>query len=778
MAQPVRYLRCMPRETQARIKLLFAVLLSVVLLSQINCGSTSSGGGGGGGVTISVVPQSVSLLLGATQQFQAVFTGTVSAVTWEVNGVVGGSTAAGTISAAGLYTAPSVLPSPPEATVTAVTQSNPPVSGSASVTLSDDIAISVSPPTATVPTGGAQVFTAMVTDDVGPAVSLMWSVNGIAGGNSTLGTIVASSATTAIYTAPAAPPAPPTVTITAASTADSSKFGSATATVTCTASNAVSPPSASVPLAQTKLFTASFCLAAGATITWDVNGVTGGNSTLGTVTPSTVITAVYTAPADLPPTNPVTIHATVPASNGNPALSASASVTVTSGVTISVSPPSATLSVGQRTSLTANVTGTPDASVTWFVNGVANGNTPVGQICRTGTNPCAAPTGPAAGSVDFLAPAVAPAIDPVTVAAVSFADPSRSGTSSITISGATGAITVAISPVYAFLPPSTGTPSRQQFAATVTGSSNTTVTWGVSGQGCAGAACGSVNAGGLFTAPPAAPSPNAISVVATSGADPTKSASATIALTGAGTSAPAIEVLLPSSATAGAVEGFPLAVQGANFVAGSGASASVILINGAARSTTCASATSCITALAPTDLQTAGTLTIQIRNPGNPTALSNPVPFVILPFNASAGTTSLTTAQPLQTSQDILVTEPTTTAASSPINVAAAGPFASGKCTLQGSPITVTRPASGTSVTSICVYGNDLDPAFAYTFTSPSESPSGDIGVSASSIPGLLPGMIELDLQIASTTAPGLRTLFITTVNNDRAVATGILEVQ
>jgi len=38
--------------------------------------------------------------------------------------------------------------------------------------------------------------------------------------------------------------------------------------------------------------------------------------------------------------------------------------------------------------------------------------------------------------------------------------------------------------------------------------------------------------------------------------------------------------------------------------------------------------------------------------------------------------------------------------------------------------------------------------------------------------------MIELDLQLSSTTVPGVRTLFITTLNNDRAVATGMLEVK
>ena len=53
-----------------------------------------------------------------------------------------------------------------------------------------------------------------------------------------------------------------------------------------------------------------------------------------------------------------------------------------------------------------------------------------------------------------------------------------------------------------------------------------------------------------------------------------------------------------------------------------------------------------------------------------------------------------------------------------------------------------------------------------------------DIGVTASAIAGFFPGMIELDLQIANTTLPGVRTLFITTLNNDRAVATGMLEVK
>jgi hypothetical protein len=38
--------------------------------------------------------------------------------------------------------------------------------------------------------------------------------------------------------------------------------------------------------------------------------------------------------------------------------------------------------------------------------------------------------------------------------------------------------------------------------------------------------------------------------------------------------------------------------------------------------------------------------------------------------------------------------------------------------------------------------------------------------------------MIELDLTISSATLPGVRTLWITTLNNDHGVATGMLEVK
>ena len=734
---------------------------------------------------MTVQPTSTSLDLGQTQQFQAGVTGTTNTgITWEVNGTAGGSAGTGTISATGLYTAPQVLPSSPSVTVTAISQADTQVSASATVTLTDDLVVTVSPSTVNISTGAAQVFTATVSGTGSPPAGVTWSVNGIAGGNSTVGTIVTSgtsgNATTAVYTAPAAPPSPATVTITATSTADSTKSGGATATVTCSASNSIAPSSASAPLGQTQTFTASFCLPAGSSIVWDVNGVAGGNTTLGTITSSGSSGATYAAPTDMPSTNPVTIHATVSPQPSGGAETAAATVTLTSNISVTVSPFSATVPLGQGASFTASVANSADITVTWSVNGIPNGDSSVGQVCQAGTTPCTAPAGPSSAGIDYLAPAAVPATNPVTLTATSNADPSRSGSASILIAGPSGGgpVGVTVSPPYAFLPVSGATPSTLQFYAAVTNATTNGVTWSVASavasQGCAGAACGSMSATGVYTAPSAAPSPNAIAVTATSIADSTKSASAIVALT----AGPVIETILPSSVMGGAVASFPLVVQGMSFVAGSGSSASTILLNGTPRATSCATTVSCATALNPSDVQSPGSLTIQVQNPGSPSVLSNPVPFVITPFDVSEDTIALSSATPVAAAKDITVAEPTT-ATSSPLNVDFVGFYSSGNCGVQGSPLSVIRPASGSTTVTICVHGTGLDPSFAYLFTGPGMASGGsDIAVTAAPVEGLFPNIIALTLQISSTTLPGVRTLSATTLNNDRAVATGMLEVK
>jgi hypothetical protein len=69
----------------------------------------------------------------------------------------------------------------------------------------------------------------------------------------------------------------------------------------------------------------------------------------------------------------------------------------------------------------------------------------------------------------------------------------------------------------------------QQFTATVSPSGmNQAVSWTVSGTGCMGESCGTIDPTGKYTAPAAAANPLSITVTATSAADPSKSASAVV----------------------------------------------------------------------------------------------------------------------------------------------------------------------------------------------------------------------------------------------------------
>ena len=96
-------------------------------------------------------------------------------------------------------------------------------------TPSTSVAVSISPTSAIVPVGKTLQFTATVTGTSNTAVT--WSVNNVAGGNSTVGTI----STGGLYTAPDTVPASNPVTVKAASQADSTKSASASVNVSSSA---------------------------------------------------------------------------------------------------------------------------------------------------------------------------------------------------------------------------------------------------------------------------------------------------------------------------------------------------------------------------------------------------------------------------------------------------------------------------------------------------------------------------------------------------------------
>jgi hypothetical protein len=96
-------------------------------------------------VTVTINEQNPTVNIFATKSFTVTVTGTTNtAVTWQVNGVAGGSKATGFISTTGLYVAPSGVPTKADSmgnivhttvTVTAVSQANSGASGSTTVTI-------------------------------------------------------------------------------------------------------------------------------------------------------------------------------------------------------------------------------------------------------------------------------------------------------------------------------------------------------------------------------------------------------------------------------------------------------------------------------------------------------------------------------------------------------------------------------------------------------------------------------------------------------------------
>ncbi|HTG29401.1 MAG TPA: pyrrolo-quinoline quinone [Methylomirabilota bacterium] len=164
--------------------------------------------------------------------------------------------------------------------------------GGGSASSPQGIIISVTPAAASVKVAGTQTFTAAVTNASNTAVT--WQVNGVAGGDAIHGSINS----TGTYTAPAALPCPATVTVTAVSAADETKSASAMVTVSGstpggTASVSISPLRAALTTGQSQAFTATVTGNTVTCVTWEVDSIPGGNSSVGTVS----ATGVYSPPS-------------------------------------------------------------------------------------------------------------------------------------------------------------------------------------------------------------------------------------------------------------------------------------------------------------------------------------------------------------------------------------------------------------------------------------------------------------------------------------------------
>ncbi len=722
-------------------------------------------------IAVTVTPANGSVLLGNQTPFTATVTNTTdTTVSWSVNSLSGGNATLGTITSAGIYTAPIDLPSSATVQVTATSHADPTKSGSATLAITSDITLNLTPNPASVELGATQAFQATVTSSGHPDTAMRWSLSGPACASG-CGAVDSSGH----YTAPQILPSPANATLSAQSVADPSKQISAAVTITSSFSLQLTAPS-SVPAGGTATIVATLTPVPGSNpstaLAWALSGPGCSGSSCGTLTVVTTQSptgnslsnsATYTAPATPPSPNTVTVTVTPQA---DPSKQAQATMAIQPGINVSVSPATATLAANHRVTLSAQVNGTSNISVNWSVNGIPGGNVTLGQICAVGSNPCQSVTNTTAPQVDYLAPGAIPSPNPVSATAVSAADSTKSASAQITV---INHVLVSVQPGSVTLAPL----AVQGFTASVLGTSNQNVVWQVQGSACSTAgSCGTINPSGTYTAPGAAPTPNAIQVAAISSDDTAQSGTANVTISaGENILAPH-----PSSVYAGAAQGFTLRADGSGFSPSSPGPGSSMLIGGTARVTTCTSALECTAPVTAADAAVAGSVSIQIQNPDG--TKSNAVSLIVAAPNVSDETIALSSAVPAATGKDIVVVDPTTAGVSVPgndldLNVAALGQFntANNSCALGGSAIPLQRPASGTTSADICIFSQSgFDTSMTYTV-----SGTGDVAVISKQPAGL--GIIHLTLQIPATAAPGARTLFIQNTNLDKTAASGVLEI-
>jgi hypothetical protein len=326
------------------------------------------------GITVSVSPPTATLGQSQTQLFSATVTGsTNTGVTWSL--VPAG---VGAISTGGLYTAPASIPASQQVTVKATSNADGVSSGTATVTLN--------------PPGGT--FTPIRVNCGGPAytdsLGKAWSADtGFSAGNTyATGAGIAGTADPTLY--------------------QSERYGAMQYQFSVpSGSYTVTLKYAEIYFTSTgqRMFNVSINGAAVQT-NFDIVAAAGGaNKAIDVnfpVTSSGTITIQFTTVVDFPKISAIQI-------------------VQASGITVSVSPPTATLGQSQTQLFSATVTGSTSTGVTWSL--VPAG---VGSISTGGL---------------YTAPASIPASQQVTVKATSNADGVSSGTATVTLNPPGGTFT-------------------------------------------------------------------------------------------------------------------------------------------------------------------------------------------------------------------------------------------------------------------------------------------------------------------------------------------------
>lgn len=406
-------------------------------------------------------PGSVPVITAFSASSATVDAGTAVELDWTVSGASAISIDQGVGTVTGRS---SLSVAPAQTTTYTLTATNAAGSVSARTTVQVKVAVSLDQTRLVLVPGSTQRFTATVK---GSSAGVAWQVLESDGGWITSDGVYIAPARAGVFHVQATSQADPAVSAQATVTVDSIGV-------------AIVPGSASmVPRSSVVLAATVSGATTNAKVTWSALG-----DHAGTLVDRGDGSALYTAP-DAPGTYQVQV-----ASVEDPTKTATAILTVNQ-VTVSVSPVSQHVLAGASLPFTATVTGTSNSAVAWSV--VEPGG---GSIASSGL---------------YTAPTTAGIYH---IQATSMADASVSATVPVQVE----CVGVSISPALVTLAPG----QTQQFAAEVSGTEDTRITWQV--QETTG---GQVDTSGNYTAPSAT---GTFHVVATSVEDPSQSATATVSV--------------------------------------------------------------------------------------------------------------------------------------------------------------------------------------------------------------------------------------------------------
>jgi uncharacterized protein (DUF1800 family) len=264
------------------------------------------------GVSVSFKDASVTLPAGATRQFTPTVTGTTNtAVNWSVNGIAGGNTGVGTIDSTGKYTAPTGVAVGAAFTITATSVADPTASASVTLTIRNPNPQITSVSPNPLPAGPFKITVSGNLFISGAQVLMSGMVLQTTYVSTTQLTATGNwsqSGNPIVYVINPGPPGAvsPGFTMSGGGSPSPTPAPTPIPTPTPAITVSVSPQTVNVLLNATQQFQATVSNTANKSVNWSVNGIAGGNSSVGTIDS----TGLYTAPALQPFMGVVNVTAT------------------------------------------------------------------------------------------------------------------------------------------------------------------------------------------------------------------------------------------------------------------------------------------------------------------------------------------------------------------------------------------------------------------------------------------------------------------------------------